>query len=164
VPRPVDERALLDRATPAPGLPGLLIPSPEDHAILIAIHAATHDFEHPAALLDVELLLRRGLDVAALAARARSCRAGTVMFILMRALRELGAASVTDAHVAAFDPGPLRRALLDRGRALSGADQALGLAWIVRQTPLRDDLGGWALGVLRYAALRGVERLLFAKA
>src|SRR5262249_8226299 len=154
------ERALLDRATDAPGLPGLFIPQPEDHAILIAIHAATHDFEHAPALLDTELLLRRGLDLAALAARARAYRAGPVMLVPLRALRALGAASVTDAHVAAFDPGPLRRALLDRRRARGGSDQALGLPWVVRQTPLRDDLGGWTLGILRYAALRGVERLL----
>jgi hypothetical protein len=160
VPRPVDERALFARTTAAPGLPGLLIPSPEDHAILIAIHAATHDFEHLPALLDMELLFRRGLDVAALAARSRAFRAGTVMFVLMRSLRELGAASVTDAHVAAFDPGRFRRALLRRREARGDAGQELGLPWVVRQTPLRDDLGAWTLGLLRYAALRGVERLL----
>jgi hypothetical protein len=163
VPRPIDERALFERATPAPLLPGLSIPAPEDHALLIALHAAGHDFHHPIALLDLELLFRRGLDFSALTARARAFRLGTVMFIALRALRELGAASITDAHVAAFDPGPARRALLERRlRAdLETAAPALGLAWIVSQTSLRDDLGAWALGVLRYAAVRGVERLLF---
>jgi hypothetical protein len=163
VPRPVDERALFARATPAPLLPGLSVPSPEDHALLVALHASGHDFDHPIALLDLELLFRRGLDFRALTARAKAWRLGTVMFILLGALRELGAASITDAHVAAFDPGFARRALIERRRraGIETATPELGLPWMFWQTPLRDDLGAWALGVLRYAAVRGVERLLF---
>jgi hypothetical protein len=162
VSRPIDERDLFARATDAPGLPYLRIPAPEDHALLVALHASCHDFRHPIALLDLELLLRHGLDLDALASRGETWRLKTVMFIVMTTLRELGAASVTAAHVAAFDPGPLRRALIqrrtERDSAALGPD--LGLPWVYRQAMLRDDLGVFALGVLRYAAVRGVERLL----
>jgi len=166
VTRPIDQRALFARALPAPGLAALCVPAPEDHALLIALHAASHAFAHPIALLDLELLLRGGLDLAALAQRARAWRLETVMFIAMSALRELGAASVRDAHVAAFDPGPLRRATVRRFRARAAQlaeAPPLGLPWLIGQTLLRDDLGAWALGLTRFAALRGVERFLFTR-
>lgn len=156
VARPVDEGALFARARPAPGLPGLLVPAPEDHVLLVALHAAGHDLHHPLAFLDLELLLRGGIDAGALAARARAWRLGTVMFVVLEALRALGGASVTDAMLAAFAPGPLRRALLRRAGA---GGVALGLPWILRQTPLRDDLAAWALGLGRYAWARGLDRL-----
>jgi hypothetical protein len=156
VSRPIDETALFARARPAPGLPGLLVPAPEDHALLVALHAAGHDFQHPAAFLDLELLLRRGLDLDVLVARARAFRLTTVMFVALAALRELGAASVSPELVARFEPGPLRRALL--GRAAASGD-GLGLGWILRQTPLRDDLGRWALGLGRYALARAADRV-----
>lgn len=159
--RPIDTGALFARATEAPGLPGLSVPAPADHALLIALHAAGHDFHHPIALLDLELLFRRGLDFGALTARARAWRLGTVMFLLLRSLRELGAASITSAHVAAFEPSLARRALLQRREGAAAPE--LGLPWILGQAPLRDDLGVFALGVLRYAAVRAAERLLFTQ-
>src|SRR5262249_35200575 len=53
VARPVDEGAIFARARPAPGLPGLLLPAPEDHALLIALHAANDGLRHPIAFLDL---------------------------------------------------------------------------------------------------------------
>src|SRR6185369_12564236 len=114
VPRPIDAGALIARSSPAPGLPGLRVPSPEDHALLVALHASTHAFHHPIALLDLELLLRRGLDLDELARRARAFRLDTVMYVAMTTLRALGAASVCDAHVRAFAPDPVRRSVVDR--------------------------------------------------
>jgi hypothetical protein len=165
VPRPVDERGLFERARPAPDLPALFIPSPEDHVLLIALHAAGHEFHHPVAFLDIELLLRGGLNIEILARRARAWRLGSVMFIAMATLRALGAASVTDAHVSAFDPGPLRRAAIARFYSIGSYPVArsplrLGLPWILRQTPLRDDLGAWLRGVAHYALLRAADRLV----
>lgn len=167
VPRPIDARDLFARAAAAPGLPPLLLPSPEDHALLIALHAAGHEFRHPIALLDIELLLRAGLDLAELTRRARTWRLGTVMYVVMATLRGLGAASVEDRHVAAFDPGPLRRAALRRWYDVGAFPVArgparLGLPWILRQSPLRDDLGAWARGLALYAAARAADRLLVA--
>lgn len=162
VPRPIAAQTLLDRATPAPGLPGLFLPSFEDHALLIALHLAGHDFHHPVGLLDLELLLRRGLDTTALVERARGWALSSVMFVSLSTLRALGAASVSEALIAAFAPGPLRRALLGRtyppGAPAPDEGDSLGWPWVLRQTPLRDDPLPWLLGLGRYAALRARER------
>lgn len=164
VPRPIDEAGLFARALPAPGLAGLLVPSVEDHALLIALHAAGHELRHCIGILDLELLLRGGMDLDALAQRAEQWRLTTVMYAVMSALLALGAASVTPAHVAAFDPGPLRRFLIEHvhppAEALDPQRRgALGFPWILRQIPLRDDLAAYGLGLGKYAAARARERL-----
>jgi hypothetical protein len=163
-PRPVDPEALLGRALPAPELAGLFLPDPVDHALLVVQHAASHEFRHTMALLDTELLLRRGLDREELVRRARACGLVTATFVLLSALHTLGAASVDGATVRAFDPGRLRRAALRPFYDLDAFPVArgegeLGARWIMGQTPLRDDLGAWARGVLRYGAVRAKERL-----
>jgi putative nucleotidyltransferase-like protein len=164
VPRPIDEAGLFARAFAAPGLPGLLVPDVVDHALLIALHAAGHELRHCIAMLDLELLFRGGIDLDALVARAAQWRLGTVMYAALSALLALGAASVTPAHVAAFDPGPIRRLLVERvhhpASALDPPRQGgLGIPWILRQIPLRDDLAAYGLGLGKYAAARARERL-----
>jgi hypothetical protein len=163
VPRPIPVLDLFKRAREA--LPGLFLPSLEDHALLVALHAAGNELRLPSNLLDLELLLRAGARLPVLVSRASEQKLTTVMFAAMSALRALGAASVTAAHVAAFDPGPLRRAALERFYNLRSfpfaqGPFALGFPWILRQTPLRDDLLPWARGLARYAAARAAERLL----
>jgi hypothetical protein len=182
VARPLFEDHLFERALPAPApptdtntnintntnsLPGLLVPSPEDHALLVALHAAGHEFRHPIAFLDLELLLRAGLDRPALVARAREARLTSVLFVTLAALRALGAASVTGDLVAAFDPGPLRRAAIAQVYDLDAYPNTntqkpmrLGLPWIARQTPLRDDLAAWTRGVALYSTLRAADRIV----
>jgi hypothetical protein len=167
VARPIDVPSLLDRASAAPALPGLFLPSLEDHALLVALHAAGSELRIPTGLLDLELLLRAGARLPVLAQRASEQRLTTVLFVAMATLRSLGAASVTAAHVDAFDPGPLRRAALARffdlgSFPIAPGPFALGLPWILRQTPLRDDLLPWARGLARYASVRAAERLLSA--
>lgn len=163
VPRLIDDAGLFARAQPAPGLPGLLVPDAEDHALLIALHAAGHELHHPIGLLDLELLLRRGIDLDVLVQRAAAWRLTTVMYAVMAALHALGAASVTPAHVAAFDPGPLRRFVVERVHHPAAAldpprREGLGLPWILRQIPLRDDLAAYGVGLARYATARASER------
>ncbi len=85
------------------------------------------------------------------------------MHAMMTALHALGAASVTPAHVAAFDPGSLRRRLVERVHRPAAAldlqrPSTLGLPWILRQIPLRDDLAAYGLGLGRYAVARARER------
>ncbi len=164
VPRPIDVEALAERASPAPGLPALFVPSPEDHALLVALHAAGHEFRHDIALLDFELLLRRGIDLRVLVERARAFRLGTVLFVLLSTMRALGAASVDADLVRTFDPGPLRRAALcpfyDVGAfPIPRMQAALGARWVLGQTPLRDDLGAWMGGVARYGMARIADRI-----
>lgn len=162
VPRPLDIAALERRASPFPGLAALMIPAAEDHALLVAAHAASHELKHDIGLLDLELLLRVIVDRKVLQTRATEMRLSTVMFLVLSTLRALGAASVDDALVAAFEPHPLRRAALglvyEIGKypALRGQTQ-LGLRWILRQAPLRDDLGRFSAGVVTYAALRVMD-------
>jgi hypothetical protein len=164
VPRPIDEAGLFARAVAAPGLPGLLLPSVVDHALLIALHAAGHELRHCVAMLDLELIFRAGIDLDALVQRAAEWRLTTVMYAVMSALLALGAASITPAHVAAFDPGPVRRLLVERVHQPAAAldpprPGGLGIPWILRQIPLRDDLAAYGLGLGRYAAARARERL-----
>src|SRR5262249_8625025 len=132
--------------------------------LLIALHAACHEFRHTVGWVDLELLMRRGIDFHALAERAHAWRLATVLYVALSTLRTLGAASVKDDHVRAFDPGPLRRLALSRYYRVGSFPVARGLprsglSWVASQTPLRDDLGRWSGGVVRYAAVRAVERL-----
>ena len=165
VARPVDYEAIFARASPAPGLPHVLLPSDEDHVLLLALHAAGHDFLHEPACADLDLLLARGVDEAALLHRARQWRLGTVLFVMLSLLRERGSARVPDRLLATLAPGALRRAAVGvyRSRlATPGASESLGWPWIARQTVLRDDLPAWARGVLAYAWARAVERAFLA--
>lgn len=161
--RPIGFADLMARASPAPGLQGLSVPSREDHALLVALHASTHEFRHELALQDMELLLRSGLNKRALVRRCEQFHLRTVMFVMLSVLRNLGAASVHDELVRAFDPGWVRRRALDRFYDVrlfppARGDEALGLTWIVRQAPLWDDPGMFAWGVAKYAGVRGLER------
>ena len=165
--RPITFAELMKRAAPAPGLAGLSVPSREDHTLLVALHASTHEFRHTLALQDMELLLRSGLDKRELQERCEQFQLRTVMFVMLSVLRNLGAASVNDELVRMFDPGWVRRGVLARFYDASRfppvrGDEALGLAWIWGQAPLWDDPRMFAAGVMKYAGVRGIERGLDA--
>ena len=160
VPRPVDHAAIFARATPAPDLSGVWLPADEDHLLLLALHAAAHDFHHEPACADVELLLARGLDEAAVLERARRWRLGTVLFVMLSLLREGGSTRVSDGLLRALEPGGLRLAAVQRYRAHVAdpeTSRSLGWPWIARQTVLRDDLSAWVRGLVSYAGVRVVE-------
>lgn len=164
VQRPVDYAALFARGAPAPGLPGLLLPSPEDHALLVVLHAAGHELRHELGLLDLDRLLAAGLDLAVLEQRARAMRLVTALHVALTALASAGSPHVPAELLARLAPSPLRARLLAlaydaRDIPIAKASPRLGLPWVVRQAPLRDDLLAYARGVLRYAALRALESL-----
>jgi len=165
VSRPVDYGGIFARAHPVPECPGFLVPSPEDHALLVALHFANTEFSHPPAFRDLALLLGSGLDHGLLIERARRWRLGTAMYVTLSTLKVAGA-DVPEELLAAFAPGRARLAALKRFYRLGPLPVAkaafrLGLPWICRQTPLRDDLAGWCIGLARYAGLRTAERLLW---
>jgi Uncharacterised nucleotidyltransferase len=163
VARPVDHAAIFARSAPAPGLPRLRLPADEDHVLLLALHAAGHDFRHPPAGADLALLLTRGVDEEAVLDRARRWRLTTVLFVMLTLLRESGSERVPDRLLRATAPRGLRRALIDRYRARladEGAPLGLGWPWIARQTVLRDDLPAWTGGLVRYAGTRALETAL----
>lgn len=161
--RPIAFEDLLDRASDAPGIPGLSVPSREDHTLLVALHASTHEYRHTLALQDMELLLRSGLDKRELKRRCEMFRLQSVMFVMLSVLRNVRAASVNDELVRMFDPGWMRRRMLERFYDLkryppARGDAALGLAWIINQAPLWDDPRMFASGVVKYAGIRALER------
>jgi len=164
VARPVDHAGIFARARAAPGLPGLLVPADEDHVLLVALHEASHEFDHTVGFIDLYMLLRSRPDQALLVARAREWRLTSVLYVALATLQALDPSFAPMQLVESCDPGPLRRAALARFYDIGHFPVArrsgrLGLQWVVRQTPLRDDLGAWAVGVTRYAGLRALERL-----
>ena len=164
VARPVDHAAIFARARPAPGLAGLLVPEDADHVLLVVLHEASSEFRHLLGFLDLHLLLRGSPDVGAIRRRAREWALGSALYVALAGLSALGAGSVPLELLDELEPGALRRTALARyydvGRfPLARAPQRLGWPWMLRQTPLRDDLGAWCLGLARYAGLRALERL-----
>ena len=161
--RPIAFADLVGRASDAPGLLGLSVPSREDHTLLVALHASTHEFRHTLALQDMELLLRGGLDKRELQRRCDQFQLRTVMFVMLSVLRNLGAASVDDDLVRTFDPGWVRRRILERFYDVRRyppplGEEKLGLSWLLGQAPLWDDPRLFAGGIVKYAGVRGVER------
>jgi len=169
VSRPIDYGGIFARAHPAPGCPGFLLPSPEDHTLLVVLHAANTEFGHAPAPRDLALLLCSGLDHAALIERVSRWRLRTAMFVALSELRSAAVVNVPADLLKACDPGRLRLSVVGRfyrlGRfPVANGTMRLGWPWIVRQTPLRDDLAAWCVGLVRYAGLRIAERLiLFAR-
>jgi hypothetical protein len=162
--RPVDYRAVFSRARPAPELPGLLLPDAVDHALLIVLHLAGHEFNHDLGFVDLDLLLRGDLDPAAFRARAHEWRLGTAAWIALETLVALDAPSarIAAALAATLEPGRARRAAVaacyDVGSyPVARGPLTLGWRWVARQTPLRDDLVGWTAGLARFSLLRARE-------
>lgn len=165
VPVPIALDECFARASRLSALPSLYVPSLEDHALLIAVDASQNEFRNPMALLDLELLFRAGMDWAALLACARRYRCTVPLFLALSILRSLGAASVRPEHMGAVAAhlSPLRRAALSavferRANGLfARGDFRLGLPWMLRQFPMRDDVGAYARGLLHYAGVRVYE-------
>lgn len=161
--RPIPFAELLQRASPAPGLEGLSVPGREDHALLVALHASTHEYRHELALQDMELLLRSGLDKLELGRRADLFHLRSVMFVMVSLLKNLGAASVDDELVKMFDPGWVRRGVIARFYDVQRyppvlGEEVLGLPWVIGQAPLWEDRRMFATGLMKYAGVRVVER------
>jgi len=162
VARPVDYAGIFDRATPAPALAGLLLPANDDHLLLLALHAAGHDFRHAPASADLDLLLAGGVDEAALVRRAREWRLETALFLSLTLLRESGSVHVPTRLLHAIEPSGLRRIVVNRYslRIASRDPLQMGWRWVLRQSALRDDLAVWTRGVAGYGGARAVEEAL----
>ena len=163
VARAVRYEAIFARATAAPGLDGLLVPCPEDHALLVVLHAAGHELRHEVGLVDLDRLLASGLDVSILEAHARAARLETALYVALSALDAAGSPHVPAELLRRLAPSPLRAGLLalvyaPRDVPIAKSAPRLGLPWVLRQIPLRDDLLAYASGVFRYAAVRALER------
>jgi hypothetical protein len=142
----------------------LCVPGPEDHALLVILHLAAADFEHPVGWIDLARHMGPGFDWDAFQERALDWRLRTPGVPGARDLGLLGLPGVPAHVVKALRPGRLRRHALRLAfrpghLPLRARPRALGWPWVRSQTVLRDDSLRWTTGVLRYAGLRAVERV-----
>lgn len=163
--RPIDYASIFSRAHPAHGLAALLVPSTEDHLLLIALHASTHDFHHDEAYADVDRLLRLGVDREALRERAAAWDLSNVLYVMFATMLAFGASTVDASLVRAYEPPPFRRRAIESiyrigSYPLVASTRRWGAPLLARQSVLRDRLGAFAASVARYSALRATERAL----
>ncbi len=169
VARPIDYRQVFDRASASAALPdNLLIPSPEDHFLLVVLHQATSGLRHQAGWIDLELLLRGGLDLDRVLRQAQQWRLSTALYLCMLTLQALRAPSVPASLIAELRPGMIRSAALERCYRVGSYPAALGppqlgWRWVFKQTPLRDDTGRWLAGLAKYGVKRVIERAGLAR-
>ena len=163
--RPVAHDEIFARARRLPELEPLLVPSPEDHALLVALHLAVSDLRHPVGLVDLAQLLHAGLELELLAARARRWKLATALYLCLATLHTYAPTIVPAGLLAALKPTPLRRAALlaagfvpGRRSALEGSPR-LGWPWLGRQLALRDDPLRWLGGIAGYALRRAEDEL-----
>jgi hypothetical protein len=162
VAHPIDWPGIRARASAVPGLPDALrVPSDEDHAILVMLHAALSELRHDKAWDDLERLFARGLDERLIVLRGRAWGLGPTMALVLEAL-EARRPAVTLKTVGRELRGALPRRLLARQifeHASLAPRKGSGLRWFLRQAVLRDDPLDYALGVLRFAGRRITDRL-----
>jgi hypothetical protein len=159
VPRALPFDALWQRgAIVGEGL--LRTPSPEDQLLVVAIHLANDELAHPWGFVDLEALVRRGVDLAIAWSRAHEYGATLALWIALTALEHrvpglLAGRFDLEAHA----PAPWRRALLLRwfdpsAWPIARTPTRLGAPWLLKQLVLRDDWAGYARGVARYLRQR----------
>ena len=163
VPRPIDAAAIMDRGSPASELPQLIIPCAEDQFLLVALHVAFSDFQHPNAWVDLSRLLERRLDWAVVLQRAQQWRMQIALYVVLESLKFVVPGSLSADQIRPLRPNMLRRRWISSQYQLGGyplyaRPKRQGLAWMAGQTPLRDDLGDWGIGLMRYAVHRALER------
>lgn len=103
---------------------GNLVASRMGHLLFVAVHAARHAFGRWIWLLDLHHLVERApsLDWAAVTDAARRLRVRRSLYAGLAAARELLRTAVPKETLAALAPGPVRRQLLHRSLAASGAE------------------------------------------
>lgn len=163
VPRPVDYRGILDRARPDPMLPALGLPTTEDQLLLVALHLAVAEFRHPVGLLDLEQLIRSGIDWPIVEARAGQWKLRHALYACLVLLQVVGSKRVPSDVLTRLQPGRAQQRWIARTYDLdeyppTRTPYQLGWTWLSRQLPLRDDPLRWLRSSCRYAGLRLMER------
>lgn len=158
VPHPIAWSAVWDRAVPVEGLPpSLLVPSFEDHVLLVVLHVALSEFEHPSAWDDLQALWHAGLDFDAVALRAKEWGLTLSLELALARLSERHAALDLAALRSNCPSSGVRSAIARRVFAHRGR-RTVGLTWLAKQTVLREDPARWLFGLVRFAVLRGADR------
>ena len=164
--RGIDYESVFDRSVTLTqqDLAPFVAPSPEDHLLLLVIHASAAEFSHPVAWNDLDRLFERGLDEDLVAERAERWRVSTSLNMVLRGLKQWGSVHVSPALVERCRPPWFRRQLLQRVFDVDGImrrpeARQQGWRWVARQLPLRDDALRWCLGVLLYGVRRVADRV-----
>jgi len=112
----------------------VLVPSPEDEFIYLAVHAAGHSFVRLLWLFDLKMLLRRHpeLNWEAVAARSESLGVASAVGYALRLLGEW----------LRVEAGPIPAALARRGARSRLADRLLAEVSAPRPRSVRDNVGG----------------------
>lgn len=158
VPHRIDWPSIFLRAAEVAGLPtSLRVPSLEDHALLVIVHAALSDLRHPVAWDDLDRLWRAGLDDARFAARATDWKLATASTVVLEAWATRHPEHDVSGVVRALGVGALRRRLVSRA-FVDSAPRTNGWRWTLRQSALRDDPLRYAIGLTSYALRRAADR------
>jgi hypothetical protein len=161
--RPIDYAAIAERAVHFHDLPGLSVPCPVDHALLVILHASSSEFRHEVAWSDLELLFGVGIDFDELSQRARTWGLATATFVAAMMLRLRGSQQVPEALLQGLVPARSRQRVLGRlFPNLPTAEcepQRSGLKWIAAQAPLHDNLYAYLRGIATYSGARMRDRL-----
>lgn len=161
--RSIDLPAIAARSRPWTS--ALSLPALEDQLLIVVLHAATADFDHAVAWLDLHRLFGADPDLDVVLARAAAWSLMTPLYVAARALSDAGSDRVPPTLSSRCRPNGLRELALKRyfdlGRfPLHAGNRPDGLPWATRQTVLRDDTLRWLAGCARYAATRAAERAL----
>ncbi len=160
-PRALDWAGIRARSTSLGDWPrSLRVPAPEDHALLVILHAAVHDFGHAVAWQDLAALWRAGIDEAVFAARAKRWGLALTSYLALSHVAEVVAPVASDALLTRLRPPPWRLALAERAlvRARAQAAWEPRWTWTLRQPLWRDEPFRWLAGLARYGAMRAADR------
>ncbi len=163
--RPFELPAVFARSSDSGHGSSLRIPSLEDQLLLVALHFAADEYQHKAALVDLELLAEAGANLPEVALRARRMGAATALFYSLAILcSRLGEQVVPTQLLASLAPTGLRgrvlATLFDHAAwPVSKQTSKLGSRWLLKQLLLRDSPAAFLTGLTGYAAKRLRESL-----
>ncbi len=162
--RPVDIGAMFGRATPSMVGDALRLPSLEDQLLLVVLHFAADEYQHAAAVVDLELLVRHGVNLRVVVARAREAGATSALFFALAILcARLGEQLVSEDLLASLAPHGLRHKLLatqfdPKAWPVAKRVSTLGTPWLLKQLLLHDRPMAFAKGLASYGLRRFSER------
>lgn len=161
VAHPIDWDGIRGRAEVVAGLPeALRVPCHEDHALLVILHAALSELQHPLALEDLRHLFAAGIDRDRFVERALAWRLAPAARLVLACSLEVAHDPQQESALRALRVPGWRVALAQRlFRDPRGASPSRGWQWALKQGALRDDPGAWLRGLVRFAGKRALDRL-----
>jgi hypothetical protein len=163
--RPLDVGAMFDRSTTSNHGEALRVPSLEDQVLLVVLHFAADEYQHAAAVVDLELLVRHGAKLEEVVERARKVGATSALHLALAILcARAGEQVVSEDVLASLAPTGLRRRLLatqfdPTTWPVARHGSTLGPRWLLKQLLLQDSTASFGKGLAAYAIKRLLERV-----